>query len=181
MNTSDQSNESSLLFDKWIVKISKFYETFQTLISQLLLFIMQALVNVLKTTINEFGEVSKKLTVIDYAFFMSSLCAFGCSFLVFFSGLGVLGYQSALWLQEGKWTELPLLTIFNYLFEGAAIQSWINNPQSWFGLHQVVDWCLQNIPLSLTLILHGIFLVTITGCFLFFSIVCRYLWLKKIS
>jgi hypothetical protein len=179
MNTSNQSSESSTIFDNWIVKFSKFYETFQIADSELLIFLIQALVKGLKTANEEFNEVREKLTVVDYAFLMANLCAVGCALLVVFSGFGVLGYQLALWLQEGVWTELPLLTVFNYFFEGAAIQGWVNSPQSWFGLHQVVDWCLQNIPLSLTLIFEGMLLVTFTGCFLFLSIVFRYIWIKR--
>ena len=179
MNTSNQSSESSTQFDNWISKLSKFYEASQLAIPKLLILLKQAMVKGLNIAKNEFDEIRNKLTFVDYAFFMANLSIIGCAFLIVFSGFGVLGYQSALWLQDGVWTELPLLTAFNYVFEGAAIQGWLNNPQSWLGLHQVTDWCLQNIPLSLTLILEGMFLVTLTASFFFLSIVFRYIWIKK--
>ncbi len=179
MNTSNQSSEGATLLDNWITKFSKLYEIFQLAIPQLLMLFKQVMTKGLKIAKNEFDEIRNKLTVVDYAFFMANLSIVGCAFLIVFSGFGVLGYQSALWLQDGVWTELPLLTVFNYFFEGAAIQGWLNNPQSWLGLHQVVDWSLQNIPLSLTLILEGIFLVTLTASFFFLSIVFRYIWIKK--
>jgi len=179
MNTSNQSSESSNLFDNWIAKFSKFYESFQLAVPQLQMLFKQAMVKGLKIAKSEFDEIRNKLTLVDYAFFMANLSLIGCAFLIVFSGFGVLGYQSALWLQDGVWTELPLLTAFNYLFEGAAIQGWLNNPQSWLGLHQIVDWCLQNIPLSLTLILEGMFLTALTASFFFLSIIFRYIWIKK--
>lgn len=179
MNTSNQSSESSTLLDNWITKLSKLYETFQLALPQLFILFKQVMEKGLKIAKGEFDEIRNRLTVIDYAFFMANLSIIGCAFLIVFSGFGVLGYQSALWLQDGVWTELPLLAAFNFLFEGAAIQGWLNNPQSWLGLHQIVDWCLQNIPLSLTLILEGIFLATLTASFFFFSIIFRYIWIKK--
>ncbi len=179
MNTSNQSSESSTIFDNWMAKFSKYYEIFQLAVPQLITLLKQGLMKALKVVKSEFDEIRNKLTVIDYAFFMANLSLIGCAFLIVFSGFGVLGYQSALWLQDGVWTELPLLTVFNYLFEGAAIQDWLNQPQSWLGLHQIVDWCLQNIPLSLTLILEGIFLAALAASFFFMSIVFRYIWIKK--
>ncbi len=180
MDTTNQSSESSTIFDTWINNFSKYYEKFQLMTPQLIELIKQGLTKGLKKAKCEFDEIRSKLTLIDYAFGLANLSAIGCAFLIVFSGFGVLGYQSALWLQDGVWTELPLLIVFNFFFEGAAIQGWLNNPQSWFGLHQIVDWCLQNIPLSLTLILEGMFLVILTASFFFISIVFRYIWIKKL-
>jgi hypothetical protein len=169
------------MIDDWTAKLSKFIEIFQAVATELLSQSQKAINKVLEFVKNEFAEIRQKLTVIDYAFFMACLCAIGCAILIVFSGFGVLGYQSALWLQEGVWTELPLSSVFNYFFDGAVLQEWINNPQSWLGLHKIIDWSLKSIPLSLTLIFQGMIFVFITASFFFFSVIFRYIWIKNLN
>ncbi len=98
----------------------------------------------------------KRFTAFDFVCGNLSLAALGASILVFFSGFGVLGYQIFLWLKDGVWTEFPLMKAFNYFFENTALQEWVQNPSSWLGLHQLVEWNLINIPISLVLIVNGI-------------------------
>lgn len=181
MSAFTQPSRKSTMIDDWTSKLSKFFEISQAVATELLTHFKKTINNVIKFAKDEFAEIRQKLTIVDYAFFMASMCAIGCAMLIVFSGFGVLGYQSALWLQEGVWTELPLLSVFNYFFDGAAIQEWLNNPQSWLGLHQIIDWSLKSIPLSLTLIFQGMIFVFITASFFFFSVIIRYIWIKKIN
>ena len=109
----------------------------------------------------------KRFTVLDLIFGNLSLLGLVLSFSVFLSGIGILGYQIVVWLQEGVWNALPMMLVFNYFFEDTALGAWMLNPDSWLGLHQVVEWGLTNIPISLVLILDGLALsagmvVTIT-------------------
>ncbi len=96
-----------------------------------------------------------KLTPMDYFFGgISFAVLFGAS-IIFLLGFALIGYQTLLWLKNGMWTEFPILVIFDYVFQGTALHDWLQNPGSWFGLHQVIEWMLENIPLSLTLIVDG--------------------------
>ena len=179
MNTSNQSSDVSAIFDNWINIINRYYEIFQLTIPKLPVFLKQGVANGIKIAKKEFNEIRCKLTLVDYAFIITNLLIIGFAFSVLLLGFGILGYQSALWLQDGVWTKLRLLDVFNFFFEGAAIQEWLNSPASWFGLHQIVDWCLNNIPISLTLILQGMFMAILTASFLFLSVIFRYIWIKS--
>ncbi|MFQ5671592.1 MAG: hypothetical protein ACE5G9_00725 [Nitrospinales bacterium] len=107
----------------------------------------------------ESKEIVRKLTPLDFFLgFVGGIAVVSAS-LVFFSGFFLLGYQGFLWLQSGTWTEFPLIVAFNYLFQGTALQAWLSDPDSWYGLHQIVVWILENMPLSLTLIMEGALMV----------------------
>ena len=179
MNTSSQSTEFSAIFDQWIANFLKFYRIVQFIITKLLVTLKQGIANSIKTAKREFTEIRSKLSLVDYLFLVANLFLITCAILITFTGFGVLGYQTILWLQDGVWKELPLLITFNFLFEGTSIQGWFNNPQSWFGLHQIMGWCLKTIPISLTLILHGMFFFFLTTSLFFISIVFRYFWIKN--
>jgi len=59
--------------------------------------------------------------------------------------------------------------VFNYIFENTVVSQWLNNPESWFGLQKTIEWLLENIPLSVALIipsitvLCGMVLISIVG------------------
>jgi hypothetical protein len=50
------------------------------------------------------------------------------------------------------------MMVFNFLFEGTALGVWMQNPDSWVGLHQVMEWALLNTPIALVLIVDGLIL-----------------------
>lgn len=79
--------------------------------------------------------------------------------LIVLGGLGILTYQSFMWLQDGVWSAIPLASAFDYFFQGTALHGWVSQPQSWLGLQEIVKWCLQNIPLSLALVVDGLALI----------------------
>ena len=107
----------------------------------------------------EYKNIVPRLTPVDFFFGFTGGMAVLSASLVFFSGFFLLGYQAFLWLKNGTWTEFPLIVAFDYLFQGTALQTWVNDPDSWYGLHLIAVWVLENIPLSLTLIMDGALMV----------------------
>lgn len=80
--------------------------------------------------------------------FLSGIIVFvGILFVV--AGLGVLGLQIYGYLKIGEWGSVSLLAV------ASPYLPWLNNPQSWFGLHHIVRDVLGFMPLSLALILVG--------------------------
>lgn len=75
---------------------------------------------------------------------------------ILLAGSGLLAYQTVLWLQDGVWTAYPIMMVFDFVFQGSIFQVWLDSPESWLGLHQLVLWCLENIPTSLVLIVQGV-------------------------
>jgi hypothetical protein len=69
--------------------------------------------------------------------------------LVALAGLGVLGLQIYGYLKIGEWKSVSLLSV------AAPQLPWLNNPQSWLGLHAIVRNVLDIMPLSLALVLVG--------------------------
>ena len=69
--------------------------------------------------------------------------------LVALAGLGVLGLQIYGYLKIGEWKSVSLLSV------AAPQLPWLNNPQSWLGLHAIVRDVLDIMPLSLALVLVG--------------------------
>ena len=94
----------------------------------------------------------QKFTVLDFVCWNLNLAGLLVSSLVFFAGIGIVGYQTFVWLKDGVWNAMPLMAVFDWLFEGTALQEWVHNPASWQGMHQVIDGNRTNIPLSLVLI-----------------------------
>ncbi len=101
--------------------------------------------------------------------------------LVFLSGFGLIGYQIFLWLKDGTWTEFPLFVVFNFLFENTALHSWMQNPESWYGLQKVGSWFLENIPLSLALIVPGFTVACAMWAIAIAAICIRYYQFKRVE
>ncbi len=103
----------------------------------------------------EFRFLYQNFTVFDFVCCNLNLAGLLISSLVFFAGIGIVGYQSFVWLKDGVWNALPLMAVFDFLFENTALHEWIQNPASWLGLHQVIEWNLTHVPASLVLIVDG--------------------------
>ena len=84
--------------------------------------------------------------------FLGVLIGFlGLLFLVY--GLLMFVCQVVSWLDSGEWVKLPLLLVlFDLIPQEHPIQSWLNNPQSWYGLHKVLEF----IPLYLFFVSLGL-------------------------
>jgi len=111
-----------------------------------------------EATREELRFLFKRFTMLDYVFGNLSMLGLLLSFTVFLSGFGLLGYQIVIWLQDGVWNAMPLMMVFTFLFEGTAFGAWMQNPEAWVGLHQVMEWLLVNTPISLVLIVDGLVL-----------------------
>ena len=118
----------------------------------------KGLTSAYEATREELRFLFKRFTMLDYVFGNLSMLGLLLSFTVFLSGFGLLGYQIVIWLQDGVWNAMPLMMVFTFLFEGTAFGAWMQNPEAWLGLHQVMEWLLVNTPISLVLIVDGLVL-----------------------
>lgn len=69
------------------------------------------------------------------------------------SGIAVLGFQVAGWLQSGAWPRVPLESVLGFIRHAGA---------GWAGLQKVYDWVLA-LPLSLVLVIAGFVMFWIGG------------------
>ena len=120
-----------------------------------------------------------KLTVVDFICVSVTLAAMALTSLFLLSGLGLVSYQVFLWMKDGIWPEFPIEIVFNFLFENTLLAQWLNNPESWFGLQKVVEWLLQNIPLSVALIIPSVLIFSGTACILAVAIAFRFYQFKN--
>jgi len=119
------------------------------------------------------GDILHKFTSLDIILGGLSVSIMFVGGLVVLGGLSLFAYQSFIWLQEGVWSGIPMLSAFNYLFQGTSLHGWVDAPQSWLGLHEMVKWCLLNIPLSLVLIVDGLAVIFFVAAFMTFGLSFR--------
>jgi hypothetical protein len=99
--------------------------------------------------------------------------------MVFMIGFSLLSYQSILWLQNGVWTEYPLVVIFNFLFDNTAFQLWMTQPESWVGLQKLFSWFLESVPISLALMVPGFSITLFMAGIITAALLYRFYQLKK--
>ncbi|MBC8283822.1 MAG: hypothetical protein H8E32_08425 [Nitrospinae bacterium] len=122
---------------------------------------------------------ASKLSAVDFCLAGMNIAVGLFGSMILLAGIGLLGYQSLLWLQNGVWTEYPLLTIFNFLFENTPLHQWIINPESWIGMQKLILWFLESIPVSIALMVPG-FSIAITAAGIFVAaLALRFYQLKK--
>jgi hypothetical protein len=129
----------------------------------------------------EIKTTTKKLSLVDFIFTgtLASIAVFGSMILL--AGIGLLSYQSILWLQSGVWTEYPLLSVFTFLFKNTALHQWIISPESWVGLQKLFLWVLESIPVSIALMVPG-FSITIMACgVLIMALIFRFFQFQKMK
>ncbi len=85
--------------------------------------------------------------------------------LFFLAGLCVFGFQVYTWFNVGHWFDMDLLWLVDWLLSTQAIDlssstlvNWFHTPQEWLGFHQSLIFVLDLIPLSLFLVVMGVFL-----------------------
>lgn len=75
-----------------------------------------------------------------------------------YSALWIWGYQIFWWLKDGRWIEFPLMKLLFYIPRElwpswfTSPNSWLQDPQSWFGLHKLATKALSftfELPASL--------------------------------
>ena len=127
---------------------------------------------------NDSRQVVRKLTFLDYVVGGISLFLMFSASLVILTGIAIVSYQSFMWLQDGIWQELSLFSAFSYLLEGTALHGWVSDPQSWLGLHNMVVWSLENIPLALVLIIDGLAVIFIVAAMMTMGLSLRFYQFK---
>ena len=120
-----------------------------------------------------------KLTIVDFVCGGITMAVMAFSSLFLLSGIGLVVYQVFLWMKDGIWSEFQLMVVFNFLFENTLLFQWLNNPESWFGLQKVVEWLLQNIPLSIALIIPSVLIISGTACISAAAIAFRFYQFKN--
>ncbi len=120
-----------------------------------------------------------RLTIWDYLCCSINTVVGFLAALVFFSGLGLVAYQIFLWIQNGAWTEYPIFVLFNFVFENTVLHQWINQPDSWFGLQKILIWSMENMPLSLALVVPGLLVSLLAAGVMGTAISIRYYQFKK--
>ena len=142
--------------------------------------------NLQKITSQAISKVSKelrffisKLTPVDFFCGCITLGIMSLASLFLASGLGLVGYQIFLWIKNGVWSEFAIIEVFNFLFENTLADQWLSNPESWFGLQKIVEWLLQNIPLSAALIIPSVLIFGGTACILAMTVVLRFYQFKN--
>lgn len=78
---------------------------------------------------------------------------FGIAVLTILAGLGIFLYQLYMELRHDTWTAIPLARLLGYL---TPITSWLEQPHSWFGLHNLLTGTLALLPLWLSLFVAGL-------------------------
>ncbi len=139
----------------------------------------KGLVSAYQATREELRFLIQRFTALDYICGNLSLLGLLLSFMVFLSGFGILGYQTVMWLQDGVWNAMPLMLVFNFIFEGTALGAWMHNPETWLGLHQLLEWGLINIPISLVLIVDGMILSAGMAAVIAFAVMVRRFQFKR--
>ena len=71
------------------------------------------------------------------------------------AGLGVLAFQALGFLRHGEWTSISFGTLYQYGPE--SFVQWIEWPESWLGLHTIMNGWIGGTPLSLSLLIFGVF------------------------
>jgi hypothetical protein len=133
----------------------------------------KGLVSAYEATRKELKFLFTRFTVVDYVFGSLSVVGLLLCFAVFLSGFGLVGYQIVVWLQDGVWNAMPLMMVFSFLFDGTAFGAWMQNPDAWTGLHQVMEWLLINTPISLVLIVDGLILSAGMVATIIFAVMVR--------
>jgi hypothetical protein len=177
----ENNQQSQFNHEEWINRLFQFIETarqFSVEFAQTFKVLFQ---KGLSEGWKEIKTTTKKLSLIDFIFTgtLASIAVFGSMILL--AGIGLLSYQSILWLQSGVWTEYPLLSVFTFLFENTALHQWIISPESWVGLQKLFLWVLESIPVSIALMVPG-FSITIMACgILIMALIFRFYQFKKMK
>ena len=176
---SDNNQKSQFNYNEWITRLLQNIATAQSFLTG---FFQAAKVLSKKGLIMIWKEIrttASKLSTADFFFAGLNITVGLFGVIILLAGIGLLGYQTLLWLQTGVWTEYPLLAIFNILFENTILHQWIINPYSWIGIQKLFLWFLESTPVSLALIVPGLSIaISASGIFLI-ALTFRFYQLKN--
>jgi hypothetical protein len=163
---NDHQKSDHMSWMEWINEaLDRANELYKEAIINLGLIARQTISKIIK----ELRFFISKLTVVDFICGSLTLGVLSLASLFLASGIGLVSYQAFLWIRDGVWSEYTITVVFNFIFKNTVVAQWLSNPESWFGLQKALEWLLQNIPLSVALIipsitvLCGMILISITG------------------
>lgn len=178
MNTENHQ-QSRFHHEEWINRLSQFIETGRQFFIELLQLFKIMFQKGLVEAWKEIRATASKLSATDFCFAGINIAIGLFGGMILLAGVGLLGYQALLWLQNGVWTEYPLLMVFNFLLENTPLHQWILNPESWIGMQKLVLWFLESTPISLALMVPG-FSIAISAALVFVvALAFRFYQLKK--
>ncbi len=178
MNT-ENSQQPRFNPEEWMSRLFQFMETAQHFTIEFFQALKALLQKGLLETWKEIRSAISKLSPIDFFFAGTMLSIAVLGGIILLAGIGLLSYQSFLWLQNGVWTEYPMLVVFDFLFENTAIHQWMSHPESWVGMQKLFLWTLESIPVSLALMVPG-FSIAFTAAGIFAAaLIFRFYQLKK--
>ena len=176
----ESPNPKTTNFDhnRWVDKIFYYLEYFRLALLEGGRTINVLMGLSLTRAFKELKFFSSRLTVTDFIFGGFILMFMISAGMIMLFGFGLLSYQVFFWLKDGIWTEIPIGIVFNFLFENSFLQEWLTSPGSWLGLQQMANWLLENIPLSLALILPGGIGVVMMGGIIVMGLIIRFYQFK---
>ena len=178
MNT-ENFQESRFNPEEWMNRLFEFMNAVQYFAIDLIQAFKTLLQKSLLQVWKEIRSATSKLSPVDFFFagITLSIGVFGGIILI--AGMGLLSYQSFIWLQSGVWNEYPMLTVFNFIFENTAIHQWLMNPESWIGIQKLLLWLLETTPVSLALMVPG-FSIAVSAAGIFtLALIFRFYQLNK--
>ena len=178
MNT-EKYQESRFNPEEWMNRLYEFMKAVQYFAIDLIQTFKTLLQKSLLQVWKEIRSATSKLSPVDFFFASITLSIGILGGMILIAGMGLLSYQSFIWLQSGVWNEYPMLTVFNFIFENTAIHQWLMNPESWIGIQKLLLWLLETTPVSLALMVPGFSIaVTAAGTFTL-ALIFRFYQLKK--
>ena len=177
----ENHQQSQFNHEEWINRLFQFIETtrqFSIAFAQAFKTLFQ---KGLAEAWKEIRAATKKLSLTDLIFAgtLTLFAVFGGVILLV--GIGLLSYQSFLWLQSGVWTEYHMLTVFNFLFENTPLHQWMVTPESWIGMQKLLLWVLESIPVSLALMVPGFSITIMASGILIAALVFRFYQFKRVK
>lgn len=77
-------------------------------------------------------------------------------------GLWVFGNQLLQWLKIGAWLDMSVSATLTRNLSDTAFVNWLDCPQSWVGLSRLVKGTFSCLPVSLTFVVTGFWILVVT-------------------
>ena len=176
---TENSQNRQFNHEEWMSQLFQFMKAVQYFAIELIETFKMLLQKGLLQAWKEIRSATSKLSPVDFFFAGITLAIGGFGGIILVAGMGLLSYQSFIWLQSGIWNEYPMLIVFNFIFENTTIHQWLINPESWIGVQKILLWSLESIPLSLALMVPGLSIgLTAAGIFTL-ALIFRFYQLKE--
>ena len=115
MNT-ENFQESRFNPEEWMNRLFEFMKAVQYFAIDLIQAFKTLLQKSLLQVWKEIRSATSKLSPVDFFFAGITLSIGILGGIILIAGMGLLSYQSFIWLQSGVWNEYPMLTVFNFIF-----------------------------------------------------------------